>query len=72
MIKIRLSKQGSKDNKFYRIVAIDEKRKLSGKAIDLLGYWQPSTNTKTLDKDKLNSWVAKGAVVTPAVKKLND
>ena len=70
MIKIRLSTQGSKDNKFYRIVAIDEQRKLTGKAVDLLGYWQPSTSKVTLDKTKLNNWVKKGAVVSSAVKKL--
>ena len=72
MIKIRLSKQGSKANTFYRIVAVEEKRKRSGIAVDTLGFWHPSTSSKEIDQVKLKSWVAKGAVTSAAVKKLSE
>ena len=70
MVKIRLAKQGSKGNIFYRIVAVDEKRKLTAIALDVLGYWHPATSKKVIDKEKLKMWLQKGAVVSPAVKKL--
>lgn len=70
MIKIRLSRQGSTNNAFYRIVAVDEKIKGTGKALDILGYWHPSKNVKTIDKDKVTKWVKVGAQKSEAVEKL--
>ncbi len=55
---------------FYRIVAIDEKEKLTGKPLDTLGYWQPDNDYIKVDHKKITAWVDKGAQVTPAVKKL--
>ena len=70
MIKIRLSREGSRNDPFYRVVAIDERRKRSGKSLDVIGYWHPYKNDKKIDKKKLNEWVGKGAKVTKAVEKL--
>ena len=70
MIKIRLARQGSGHNKFYRIIAIDEQSKRSGKALDIVGYWQPSKKTKDVNVKRINEWVAKGAQITKAVEKL--
>ena len=70
MIKIRLSRQGAKNAPFYRIVAVEEYKKRSARAIDKIGTWDPRKDTKSIDKEKLKMWVSKGAVVTPAVKKL--
>lgn len=70
MIKIRLSREGSRNNPFYRVVAVDEQRKRSGKSLDVIGYWHPAKNDKKIDKKKLNEWIDKGAMVTKAVEKL--
>lgn len=70
MVKIRLSKLGKKNDHFYRIVAIDEQSKNNGRALDILGYWYPKRDEKTLDKEKLAAWVAKGAQVSATVAKL--
>lgn len=70
MIKIRLARGGVKNDPFYRIVAIDSKRKRSGKPLEILGYWKPSTGEKKVAKKKVNAWVEKGAQVSPAVTKL--
>ncbi len=70
MIKIRLSRLGSKGKIFYRIVAIDEKRKRSGEFLDIIGYWHPLRNEKTLSMDKVKLWTDKGAIITKAVEKL--
>jgi len=70
MVKIRLARQGSGHNNFFRIVAIDEKAKTSGQALDMIGYWQPSKKLVEIDKKKVANWVKRGAVVTKAVENL--
>ena len=44
MIRIRLNRKGVKNKPFYRIVAIDSKKKRGGKALAILGYWNPKKN----------------------------
>ena len=70
MIKIRLTRLGVPKKPFYRIVAVDEREKLTGSPLEILGYWKPSKDEIKIDKEKLNAWVKKGAKVTLAVAKL--
>ena len=70
MVKIRLARTGGRDKLFYRIVALDESRKRDGKALDIIGYWKPSTKKIEIDKKKLKKWQDLGAIVTTAVAKL--
>ena len=70
MIKIRLARGGVKNKPFYRIVAIEHTRKRSGKPLDIIGFWNPQTKEKKIDKKKLESWVEKGAQPTKAVEEL--
>jgi len=70
MIKIRLAKFGKRNDHFFRIVAIDEKKKVKGEPLDILGHWHPKKSDFSLDRAKLKSWVEKGAKLSPSVKKL--
>lgn len=70
MVKVRLSKQGSKKNTFYRIVAMEEGRARGGKTLDTLGYWYPKKKSVSIDKKKLAHWVSLGAQTTKALEKL--
>ncbi len=70
MLKIRLSRQGRSHNKFYRVVTIDKNSKRSGEALDTVGFWQPAKNMLSLDKKKIDKWLAKGAKLTKAVSNL--
>ena len=70
MIKIRFQKQGAKNRAFYRLVAIDKKRKVAGKQIDILGFYNPSTKEFKIDNDKYEKWVSKGAQVSRSVSAL--
>lgn len=70
MVKIRLTRQGKRNDPFYRIVAIDSQHKLNGKALAILGHWHPRTKTVEVDKKGIEAWVAKGAQTSPAVTKL--
>ncbi len=71
-VTIRLSRIGKKNSPSYRIVVSNTRSKREGENLDTIGFYNPS-NTPALfelDKEKLNSWVSKGAKVTDAVTNL--
>jgi small subunit ribosomal protein S16 len=70
MIKIRLSRTGSRNNPFYRIVAIEDAKKLVGAPLEILGFWHPAKKMKNIDNKKIDAWIKKGAVLSDAVTKL--
>ncbi len=70
MVKIRLAKVGRKNDPFYRVVAIDEAKKNIGRALAVLGYWNPRKKLVDIKKDQVTAWTLKGAQVSAAVKKL--
>ncbi len=72
MVAIRLRRGGSKKKPFYRVVAIDSRRKRDGKVLDNLGYYDPKTEESTIkiDLEKYNAWIEKGAKASEAVKSL--
>lgn len=72
MIKIRLAKFGKRNNHFYRLVAVEEGRKVTGKPLETLGFWHPKKSVLNIDKNKLKSWVDNGARLSDTVKKLID
>lgn len=70
-VKIRLSRIGKKHAPFYRIVAIDSRKKRDGESLDILGTYNPVEGTIVqFHNDKVESWVAKGAIMTDSVKKI--
>ena len=72
MLKIRLSKTGKKNAPSYRIVVVPGKYPRDGRALEILGHFNPSANPPTfsLDKGRLEYWLSQGAQMTEAVKKL--
>jgi len=70
MVTIRLARRGKKNDPFYRIVAIDSRKKNTGEALEVVGYWHPREDKKKIDKKAIEAWVAKGAQVSAAVQKL--
>ncbi|MEB2345928.1 MAG: 30S ribosomal protein S16 [Deltaproteobacteria bacterium] len=69
MVKIRLSRAGAKKRPFYRIVAIDERRRRDGRPLEFLGTYDPIARPKAIDLDaaKVEAWVRKGAQVSDTV-----
>lgn len=63
-VKIRLMRIGAKKRPFYRVVAVDEKKKRNGKYLELLGTYNPLTEPKEiiLKKDRIEYWKKNGAV----------
>ena len=70
-VKIRLSRIGKKMVPFYRIVAIDSRKKRDGAYLDNLGTYDAHGHTMVqFHEEAFNIRVAQGAIVTDAVKKL--
>jgi len=72
VVAIRLRRGGAKKKPFYRIVAVDSRRKRDGKVLDILGYYDPKSEEAIIkiDIEKYNAWVSKGAKASEAVKSL--
>lgn len=64
MLKIRLSRIGTKKKPFYRVVAVDERAKRTGGYLELLGTYNPLTEPKEikLKKERIDYWIKQGAV----------
>lgn len=72
MVKLRLTRMGSKKNPHYRIVAANSTSPRDGRHIEVLGNYNPQTEPSTIniDKDKAIKWLARGARASVPVKKL--
>ena len=70
MVKIRLARWGRVHDPFYRIVAIDGEKKVTGIPLAVLGFWNPREKKIEVDKKGIKAWESKGAKVSPAVLKL--
>ncbi len=65
-VKIRLQRAGTKKKPFYRIVAVDERKKRDGKFIEQLGRYQPIAEGEqfVVNEEKLLHWLGNGAQPT--------
>lgn len=73
-VRIRLQKAGKSSNKAYnyRIVAISKHGGRDGRALDILGYYDPAKKPAvfSLNKERINAWVAKGGQMSDTVRSL--
>lgn len=69
-VSIKLSRTGSKNSAFYRIVASPTKSKRDGKNLAIIGSYNPKSKTHELNKQLFEEWVKKGAIITEGVKKI--
>ena len=71
-VRIRLSRVGASKRPSYRVVAIDSRRPRDGRALEILGYYDPLTEPATvrIDAERLAAWVGKGALPSATVAKL--
>lgn len=72
MVKIRLTRVGSKKKPLYRIVAADSRSPRDGKFLEILGFYDPRKKPHILevDKERVNHWFNNGAIATDRVGKL--
>ena len=72
MVKIRLTRRGAKKRPFYRIHAIDERKRRDGRALEFLGTYDPRTAPEIIElrTEAIEAWVAKGAQLSDTVRSL--
>ncbi len=74
MVKVRLSRGGSKKRPFYHIVATNSKSARDGKYIERLGFYNPSASDNEedikIDQERLDYWESVGAQLSNRVKNL--
>lgn len=70
-VRIRLSRIGKKQAPFYRIVAVDGRKKRDGAYIENLGSLD-GLNGKIVQfhKDRIDYWLSQGAIPSDVVKRL--
>ena len=71
-VKLRLKRMGKKQAPFYRVVVADSRSPRDGKAVDEIGYYDP---TKTpaeikIDEEKAIQWLKNGAQPTDTVRSI--
>jgi small subunit ribosomal protein S16 len=69
VVKLRLQRFGTKKRPFYRVVAIDHKKRRDGESLEVLGQYQPVSTGEQLniDEEKVLNWLNKGAQPSPTV-----
>ncbi|MBW1679301.1 MAG: 30S ribosomal protein S16 [Deltaproteobacteria bacterium] len=69
MVKIRLTRLGSKKRPFYRLVAADSRSPRDGRFLEILGFYNPHTDPVEvhLESERIISWIQKGAKPTDTV-----
>ncbi len=74
MVKLRLSRMGRKKRPFYRIVAIDSRKRRDGRYIEKIGTYNPIaskiTDQVAIDHEKALKWLLCGAQPSDTVKNL--
>ena len=73
-VKIRLARHGAKKRPYYRVVVADGRMPRDGRYIEQVGTYNPLTTPKTitLDIEKIDEWIGKGAQPSSTVGHLID
>ncbi len=69
---IRLARCGTKSKPFYRIVAADDRKPVTGKFIEVIGTYdsRKKEGKVTLKKDRFDHWVKNGARLSQTISEL--
>jgi len=70
-VRLRLAHFGRKHAPIFRIVAIDSRKARDGKCLENLGTYNPTTGEYVqFHQERIDDWIAKGAIPSDSVKKL--
>ena len=67
MVKIRLMRLGKHKSPFYRIIAVDSRRKRDGSYLALVGTYEPFSGKVNLKSDVILDLLSKGAKFSETV-----
>ena len=70
MLMIRLSRIGKKKRPFYRVIVTEKTRPRNGRFVEIVGTYDPLQKPAaiTLDHDRINYWLGKGAQPSDTVR----
>ncbi|MDW7772053.1 MAG: 30S ribosomal protein S16 [Desulfobulbaceae bacterium] len=71
-VRIRLTRMGRKKKPYYRIIVANNETKRDGRFLDIIGTYDPMQEPAavSIDTDKLNEWLGKGAEPSVTVSSL--
>lgn len=67
MLAIKLKPVGKKHQRTFRVVVTEKKSKLRGRYAEDLGFFNPHTNSFSINKEKAVQWMKNGAIPTDSV-----
>jgi small subunit ribosomal protein S16 len=72
VLMIRLARIGARKQPYYRVVVIEKERARNGRALEIVGLYNPRTSPATVDlkRDRIEYWVSKGAQLSDTVSRL--
>jgi small subunit ribosomal protein S16 len=72
VLMIRLARVGARKQPYYRVVVIEKERARNGRALEVVGTYNPRTNPASVElkRERIEHWVSKGAKVSDRVGKL--
>lgn len=71
-VVIRLSRQGTRNSPFFRVVAADKARPIGGRFLEIVGTYDPKDQKGKgrLKSDRIQHWISKGAIPSATVAQL--
>ncbi len=69
-VRIRLTRMGSSNKPFYRIVASDSRRPRDGQYIEQIGTYNPAIDEVKVNEEVAMKWLSNGALPTDTVRNL--
>jgi len=71
-VSIRLRREGAKNSPYYKVVVADRRSPRDGKFIETIGTYDPkkSGHNSTLNIDRVEYWISKGAQPSDTVRSL--
>ena len=71
-VRIRLRREGSLNNPYYKVVVVDSRSPRDGKFIEIVGNYNPNQagHNVNLDLDRVKYWVGQGAQPSETVASL--
>jgi small subunit ribosomal protein S16 len=71
-VSIRLRREGAKNRPYFKVVVADKRSPRDGKFIEIIGAYDPKKpgNNSTLNIDRAEYWISKGAQPSDTVRSL--
>jgi small subunit ribosomal protein S16 len=72
MVSIRLRREGSLNNPYYKVVVADQRSPRDGKFIEIIGNYSPRKegDNANIDLSRADYWISKGAQPSETVRSI--